>query len=240
MRPDLTQRIGPDWRQRLRALRHLDFPFVVIADRWGGCFGPLRNLVGVERLCTLYYDDPAFVEEMLDAVADFLTGMLSQILEETDIDVFAFWEDMAYHTAPLLSPQLARKFMLPRYRKVVDFGRAHGVRLFGLDSDGNIDPLIPVWMDSGIDILYPFELQAGMQVVALRRKYGRGLRMWGGFDKRCLTVGRTAIDKELERLKPLIDNRGYIPMTDHSATPDTPFENYKYFLERLRRALDPP
>ncbi len=71
MQPDLTQRIGPDWRQRLRALRDRDFPFVVIADRWGGFFGPLRNLVGVERLCTLFYDDPAFVEEMLDADADY-------------------------------------------------------------------------------------------------------------------------------------------------------------------------
>ena len=128
---------------------------MVIADRWGGCFGPLRNLVGVERLCTLYYDDPAFVEEMLDADAEFLIQMLAQMLEETDIDVFGFWEDMAYHTAPLISPQLARKFMLPRYRKVVDFGRSHGVKLFGLDSDGYIDPLIPVWMDAGIDILYP-------------------------------------------------------------------------------------
>jgi len=54
--------------------------------------------------------------------------MLSQMLEESDIDVFAFWEDMAYHTAPLISPRLARQFMLPRYRKVVDYGRSHGVR----------------------------------------------------------------------------------------------------------------
>jgi len=237
MQPDLTQRIGPDWRERLRALRHRDFPFVIIADRWGGFFGPQRNLVGVESLCTLFYDDPAFVEEMLEPDANFLIQMLSQILEETDIDVFGFWEDMAYHTAPLLSPRLAREFMLPRYRKVVDFGRSHGVRLFGLDSDGNIDPLIPVWMDSGIDILYPFEVQADMDVLAVRKKYGRDLRMWGGIDKRPLTVGRAAIDRELERVKPLIDDGGYLPMLDHSATPDTPYENYRYFLERLKTVL---
>jgi len=163
--------------------------------------------------------------------------MLSQILEETDIDVFGFWEDMAYHTAPLISPELARKFMLPRYRKVVDFGRSHGVRLFGLDSDGKIDPLIPVWMDSGIDILYPFEVQADMDVVAIRKKYGRDLRIWGGVDKRPLTLGPEAIDKELERVKPLIHDGGYIPMLDHSATPDTPFHNYRYFLEALKKIL---
>jgi uroporphyrinogen decarboxylase len=144
---------------------------------------------------------------------------------------------MAYHTAPLLSPKLSRHFMLPRYRKVVDFGRAHGVHMFGLDSDGNIDPLIPVWLDSGIDILYPFEVQADMDVVALRKKYGRDLRMWGGVDKRSLAVGRDAIEKELERVKPLIAEGGYLPMLDHSATPDTPYENYRYFLERLKTFL---
>ena len=237
MQPDLGQRMGPDWREKLRRFRNRDVPFVVIADRWGGFFGPIRNLVGVEDLCTLFYDDPAFLEEMLEADADFLIGMLSQMLEETEIDVFAFWEDMAYHTAPLISPQLARKFMLPRYRKVVDFGRSHGVRLFACDSDGNIDPLIPVWMDSGIDILYPFEVQAGMDILAVRKKYGRDLRMWGGIDKRPLTVGPGAIDKELERIKPFIDDGGYLPMLDHSATPDTPYANYCYFLDHLKKIL---
>ena len=237
MQPDLGQRIGPGWREKMRRLRNRDVPFVVIADRWGGFFGPIRNLMGVEDLCTLFYDDPAFLEEMLEADADFLIGMLSQILEETDVDVFAFWEDMAYHTAPLISPQLARKFMLPRYRKVVEFGRSRGVHLFALDSDGYVDPLIPVWMDSGIDILYPFEVQAGMDVLAVRKKCGRDLRMWGGVDKRPLVVGPEAIDKELERIKPLIDDGGYIPMLDHSATPDTPYANYRYFLDHLKKIL---
>jgi uroporphyrinogen decarboxylase len=61
--------------------------------------------------------------------------------------------------------------------------------------------------------------------------------MWGGVDKRPLTVGPEAIDKELERIKPLIDDGGYIPMLDHSATPDTPYENYCYFLEHLKKIL---
>jgi uroporphyrinogen decarboxylase len=61
--------------------------------------------------------------------------------------------------------------------------------------------------------------------------------MWGGVDKRTLTAGRTAIDQELERVKPLIHDGGYIPMLDHSATPDTPYENYGYFLERLKKIL---
>lgn len=237
MRPDLTERIGPDWREQLRRHRHRDYPFIVLPDRWGGFFGPIRNLVGVERLCTLFFDDPAFVEEMMEAYADLLMAMLSQMLEETEIDVFGFWEDMAYHTAPLISPVMVRKYMLPRYRKVIDVGRSHGVHFFSLDSDGNIDRLIPVWMDAGIDILYPFEVQAGMDVLAIRKKYGRSLRIWGGLDKRALVQGPAAIDCEVNRIAPLIRDGGYIPMLDHLATPDTPYRNYCYFLEQLRKAL---
>jgi uroporphyrinogen decarboxylase len=76
-----------------------------------------------------------------------------------------------------------------------------------------------------------------MDVVAVRRKYGRSLRMWGGVDKRPLTQSREAIDKELRRVKPLIDDGGYLPMLDHSATPDTPYQNYRCFLEQLRKIL---
>jgi hypothetical protein len=237
MRPDLSERIGADWRQKLRRHRQRDYVFVVLADRWGGFFGSLRNLVGVERLCTLFYDDPAFVEEMMEADADFLIAMLSQMLGETDIDVFGFWEDMAYNAGPLISPAMVRKYMLPRYRRVIEFARSRGVRFFALDSDGRVDSLIPVWMDAGLDILYPFEVQAGMDVSAVRKKFGRELRMWGGVDKRALALGTSQIDREIERHKPLIDEGGFVPMLDHSAPPDIPYRNYCYFMERLQRIL---
>ncbi len=237
MRADLAVRIGADWRERLRRHRGRDYLLIVLADRWGGFFGPLRNLVGVERLCTLFYDDPAFIEEMMEADAGFLVEMLGRMLEETDIDVFGFWEDMAYTAGPLISPRMVRRFMLPRYRKVVNFARSRGVRWFCLDSDGRMDSLIPVWLDAGIDILYPFEVQAGMDAPALRRRFGRDLRMWGGMDKRQLAVGKPAIDAEVERHRALIADGGFVPMLDHSAPPDIPYDNYCYFMQRLQSAL---
>jgi uroporphyrinogen-III decarboxylase len=221
----------------LRKHKNRDYPLVVIADRWGGFFGALRNLTGVERLCELFYDDPVFIEEMMDSVADFLIAMLGSMLEETSIDVLGFWEDMAYRTSTLLSPAMARKYMLPRYRRVIEFARGRGVRYFGLDSDGQIDPLIPVWMDSGIDILYPFEVQAGMDVLAVRRKFGKSLRIWGGIDKRVLAASKSAIDVELCRVAPLIEEGGYVPMLDHSVTPNVPYDNYSYFMQELLKRL---
>ncbi len=236
MTPDLEARIGPGWQEQLRAEREQPVPFIVISDRWGGFFGPLRNLVGVERLCELFYDDPAFVEEMMDANADLTIALMDQVLDVIDIDAFAFWEDMAYKTGPLLSPAMARQYMLPRYARVVEFLRGRGVEIIGLDSDGQIDPLIPVWLDAGLNMLYPFETQAGMDVLEVRRKYGKDLLIWGGVDKRAVAQGPAAIDAELARLRPLIEEGGYLPHTDHSFPPDVSFDNFRYYMEKMAEA----
>ena len=233
MQPDLEQRIGPGWQAQLRQLRAEPKPLGVISDRWGGFFGPLRNLVGVQKLCLLFYDDPPFLEEMMEANADFIIAMMSQILDVIEIDAFIFWEDMGYKAGPLVSPRMARQYMLPRYRRVVDYLRGRGVKYIGLDSDGQVDSLIPVWLEAGLNFLYPFEVQAGMDVLEVRRKYGKDLRIWGGVDKRALANGPEAIETELRRLQPLIQEGGYIPHTDHSCPPDISFENYGYYMLRL-------
>ena len=238
MQPDIAARVGADYVAKLSVYRDRDCPLIVISDRWGGMFGGLRNFVGVQRLCTLFYDDPDFVEEMMDAVADFIIAMMGKILEHTDVDVYGFWEDMAYKTGPLISPGMLRKYALPRYKRVVEFVKARGVKYVSLDSDGDMSSLIPVWLDAGIDTLYPFEAQCGMDVVATRREYGRDLRMWGGINKHALAVGREAIDAELARVRPLVKEGGYVPALDHSMPPDTPFENYLYYMERLREMVE--
>jgi len=233
MQPDLAARLGQDYAQRLARYRTRDFPLIIISDRWGGFFGPIRNLTGVEKLCTLFYDDPALVEEMMDTIADFIIAMMARILDHTDIDVYGFWEDMAYKTGPLIGPEMMRRYMVPRYRRVVDFVRSRGVELISLDSDGDVSELIPCWLEAGINILYPFEVQAGMDVLAVRREYGRDLRIWGGFDKRTLAWGPEAIDAELARVRPLVEDGGYIPHPDHSLPPDVSFDNYRHFMEKL-------
>jgi len=237
MKPDLAQRIGANYIERLTEYRKRDYPLIVVADRWGGFFGPLRNLMGVENLCVAFCDDEALVEEMMDANADFIIEIMGKVLDHTDIDAFGFWEDMAYKTAPLISPAMVRKFMLPRYRRVVDFLRSRGVEFISLDSDGDMASLIPVWLDSGINTLYPFEVQCGMDVLKVRCEYGRDLRLWFGVDKRVAAQDKKAIDEELARVAPLVREGGYIPGPDHSFPPDISFENYCYFMEKLFEIL---
>lgn len=236
MKPDIATRTGPNWKQRLIEAEKSDCPFFITADRWAGFFGPLRNLVGVEKLCMLFYDDIAFIEEMMDAFLQHTIETMKQVLDVVHVDIMVIWEDMAYHSGPLISPEMVKKHMFPRYRKLIEFVKNYGktVSFIALDSDGNVDPLIPVWLDAGIDIIYPFEVQAGMDVVALRKKYGKSLKMWGGFDKRIIARGKQEIDRETKRLAPLVEEGGYVCGMDHSAPPDISYENFRYFMMKMK------
>ena len=237
LQPDVAARLGEDWAPRLRALRQPGHVLWVVANRWGGFFGPLRNLLGVEELCMLFYTDPAFLEEMMDTFADFLIALADPILDVIEIDVFGFWEDMAYNHGPLIDPQLVRQYMLPRYKRVTEHLRSRGVRWFSLDSDGRIDTLVPIWLEGGINLIYPFEVAAGMDVAAMRKTYGPGLRMYMGLDKRVLVDGPTAIDAEIERVRPLMEEGGYIPNLDHSVPPDVPYRHFQYYMDRMASVL---
>jgi uroporphyrinogen decarboxylase len=142
---------------------------------------------------------------------------------------------MCYKKGPLVSPEFVRKYMVPRYRKVVDLLRASGVSALILDSDGNIDSLLPIWLDCGSIGTYPLECAAGMDARKLRRKFGKDLILFGNIDKRALASGKEAIDGELAKAKELLASGGYFPNADHHIPPDVPYEAIVYFLNELRK-----
>ena len=79
-----------------------------------------------------------------------------------------------------------------------------------------------------------------MDAVHLRQEYGRQLRLIGGIDKRAMTAGPAAIDAELANVVPLVIDGGYIPWCDHLVPPDVPFQNYMYYVQRMKEmTLDP-
>jgi uroporphyrinogen decarboxylase len=196
-------------------------------------------MVGFERLSLLFYGNPAFVEMMMEDRTELTLRMMEVILDKTTIDWFCFWEDMAYVQGPMISPELFRKFMMPCYQRITDFLHSKGVDLIFVDSDGDISLLIPLWLECGVNGMWPLEVQAGMDVLQLRREYGQDLLLMGGLDKRELMKGKQEIEREiLKKVPPLIQDGGYIPRPDHSIPPDVPYDNYQYFMEFLRTVCE--
>ena len=227
----------PGWDGQYRQWLGRDYPLGMGADRESGFYGSLRNLMGLENLSYAYYDDPKLIEMMIESRVELMLAILDKVFKDVTLDWFIFWEDMCYNHASLLSPALFKKYMVPAYRKVCDFLRKNGVDIIFVDSDGNIDELIPLWLEGGLTGIYPMEVQSGSDVVRYRKEYGKDLCMIGGIDKKCLLKGKQDIIAEIKRVMPVVESGGYIPGIDHSIPPDVSFENFNYYISELAAAL---
>jgi uroporphyrinogen decarboxylase len=194
-------------------------------------------MTGLERLLIWFHKDPKLVREMFDFFTDFQIEAARKAVEEARIDFATIWEDMAYRKGPHISPRAFREFMLPGYKKITSFLRNHGIDLIMVDSDGDINSLVPLFIEGGVNCPYPLEVQSGMNWMNLREKYGKQLRMIGNIDKRALMEGPEAIRKEVESKLMMAKDGGYIPSIDHCVPADVPFKNYVYYIELVKAHL---
>jgi len=237
LNPGSPTRYPEYWQEDAAAYAHRSYPLTI---RMGSVFGWLRNWMGFERALEAFYDDPEWVHEIMGYVVEFCCAVGQRALDDVDVDYILLWEDMAYKAGPMISPAMFREFMLEPYKKLTGFIRERGVDLIFVDSDGNAEPLIPLWLEGGVNGFYPIERAAGMDAVALRERYGRELRLIGGIDKRAMAAGPAAIDAELAHVAPLLKEGGYIPWCDHFVPPDVSLRNYQYYVRRMKEAsLDP-
>ncbi|MBI1293700.1 hypothetical protein GC175_01930 [bacterium] len=233
--PDNPARYPKDWDERVKVWKDPNRPYLA-ALSGGSLYGWLRNWMGMENLSYLVYDDPKLFEEMMTTIADCVIGTLTRVLATGGrFDGCSMWEDMAYNAGPLLSPSHFKRYLVPQYRRITDLLRSYGVDVIWLDCDGNIDKLIPLWLDAGVNCMFPLEIGTwGADPVRYRREYGKDLLLMGGFDKHILAQSKEVIAAEVDRLAPLVEEGGYISFCDHRVPPDVPLENYVFFLEKAR------
>ena len=201
----------------------------------GSMIGWLRNWMGVENLAYTCYDDPELIGEVVETLSDLVCWGLDQILPKIKVDLGWGWEDICFRSGPLVSPSIFKKYIVPGYRKISDKLLEYGCDLHCIDCDGKIDDLVPLWLEGGVNVMFPIEIGTWeADPAAFRRKYGKELRVIGGINKLVLERDRKAIDEEIERRKPMMAEGGFIPLPDHLITPGTPIDNYKYYLDKIR------
>jgi uroporphyrinogen decarboxylase len=229
------QRFPADWEAVAAHFRRQERD--IVGMHMDGFFGYPRELMGVERLLLTFYDDPELIAQI---IADRLQANLQlygHAIEETRPDFAFIWEDMSYKNGPLISPTMFRRFLLPAYKELTAFLKRMGVRVILVDSDGNIEQLIPLWLEGGVTGLLPFEVRAGMDVTGVRKRYPT-LQIMGGIEKHCLEKDRANIDAELERVLPFMQaSGGYIASLDHWVHSEISLENFAYYVEKVRNNL---
>ncbi len=233
LRADDPERFPADWPDRVREYAARDYPLQLTH---GGVYGFARNLMGDESLLYAFYDDPALVHDIMDGYTDLMLALWDRMAGSVEFDLVEFWEDMASKNGPFISPATFREFMLPNYRRVAEFAKAHGIEIILVDSDGYTDDFAGLLIEAGVTALYPFEAGAGCDVPAVRRRHPK-LGIIGGLAKEAMIHGREAIDREMEKARRHIQLGRLIPGPDHFVLSNVTWANYRYFMERLREVV---
>jgi uroporphyrinogen decarboxylase len=229
--PRDAERYPRNWDSLVKKYANRDYPLCVNIR---GPFWWTRDMVGLKGIALGIHRYPELIKEIMDFCAEFQTGVLHRALDDLDIDFVIISEDMAYKNGPMIGPGTVKEFMSTAYHEIAKFFREHGVKILIVDSDGNVELLIPIWLNLGLNGVMPCEVAAGMDVVKLGEKYP-DLIMIGGIDKRELAKDKESVKKEVEyRVPPLVKRGGYFPGVDHAVPADVPLENYKYFVSLLK------
>ncbi len=201
-----------------------------------GPFWQMRDWCGFENLCMFMATDQDFVMEMVEFWKNFVLSLLRRIKGYISYDSVVINEDMAYKMKSMISPAMVRKYLMPVWSAWADILKESGCKVVMLDSDGYIEELIPLWIESGINCCIPIEIAAGNDPVKIRKHYGKNMGLYGGIDKRLIAKGGKALENEVYRVVPqLLKDGGYIPSCDHGVPPDISWRNFVEYARLLAR-----
>ncbi len=207
-----------------------------IRFRISGFFWTPRTLMGIEEHMMAFYDQPELLHEINQFVLDTYIRYVDKIFDIIQPEVILLEEDLSGSNGPMLSPETFETFVAAYYKQLFPFLKKKGVKNIFVDTDGDFNILIPKFMEAGVDGFLPMDVNGGMDIVEVRKKYPN-LKFIGGFNKLRIAEGKEAIDEEFKRILPIIKQGGYVPGCDHQVAPSTTLENYQYYIMRLKEAM---
>jgi uroporphyrinogen decarboxylase len=216
----LKKRVGSDEER--------DYPLGISC---GSMIGKIRDMLTFEGLAYAIYDYPEMVEDIAETVCLAIEQSLDQLLPHFKFDYASGWEDICFNHGPIVSLDFFRDIVVPRYKRINKKLKARGIDLWYTDCDGDVRPLIPCFLESGINCLFPYEVNSCAHPGELLDQYGGELRIMGGVDKMRLGEGPEAIKKYLESLEKYVARGGYIPFCDHRCPPNVKPQDYLYYLD---------
>ena len=99
--------------------------------------------------------------------------------------------------------------------------------------------VIDAFLDAGLNVMYPMEPAAGMDIVKTREKYGKRLAFQGGLDKHVIRRSKEEITAELEyKIPPMVASGGCVLSLDHRIPNGTPLAHYKFYIEKVWQIID--
>jgi len=220
----------PRWRRAKAAGKFICFAGVEIIES-------VKDTLGHEMMCKALIKQPEWIRDVFETYTQFEIDMFHLVEAEGMVCDGAFiYGDIAYKNGPFMSPRHYREFVFPCHKRFFDEFHRRGMPVI-LHSDGDIRPLIPHFIEAGVDMINPLESRAGMDVRQLALQYGERLGFCGNIDVMVLaTNDRQRIHAELEsKMSAAMKYRGYMYHSDHSIPPGVTLETYRWLLDEVRR-----
>ena len=220
------------------AIRQAGFAVVAGADRLDRTaqLKPAMYIRGADQFFSDLILSPALAECILEHISNYYLEYNRRFFEAADgtIDIFFMGDDMGAQNNTLISPEMYRKFFKKRFAAYCQLAHDFGMKVM-YHTCGYVTPLIPDFIDAGVDILQSLQPAAmGDDLPKIKRKYGKVISFQGGIDiQDVLPHGTTrdVIEHVRERAEILAPGGGYIFGTAHNLQPDTPTENILALIE---------
>lgn len=235
LNPDDKKRLPNRWSRRVRAWQSRGHVLMLYVHRGFFLTMGVRNWGSFIDVMTLLMDQPDVVRQRMQIQGKFAARLTDRILQEVEIDAAVFSEPIGGNDRPLISPKMYEEFVLKNYEPILDVLRRHKVATICFQTFANARILIPGILKWGFNCLWACEVNIeAMDYRNLRREFGRDLRLIGGIDLDALRKDKQAIRQEItEKVPPLIEDGGYIPLADGRVRADVPYENYVYYRRLL-------
>ncbi|MBQ9939330.1 MAG: hypothetical protein IJO96_07350 [Oscillospiraceae bacterium] len=197
-----------------------------------GYFWFPRMIMGIEPHLYSFYDAPDLYHRICEDQVEWTLKCMDQLFEYFIPDYFCMSEDMSYNLGPMLSEDMFDEFLLPYYLQISEKLKKHNI-LFAVDSDGQLEPMIPWLKRGGVRGVYPLEFKAGVDVNRIRANHPDVIT-FSAFNKLAMSESPEIIEAECQRILPALKAGGYIPSCDHQTPPAVSLENYKLYVKLLR------
>lgn len=210
----------------------------IIADLETSIFETAWYLVGLEKFLTDLIIEAEYVDPLLDKIM-FINLEIGKELIRLGADIIWCGDDFGGQNGMIMSPDIWREKFKPRIKFMFEeFRKVNAEIKIAWHSCGSILPIIPDFIEIGLDILNPIQpLAKDMQPHVLKEKFGKDLIFFGGIDvQKLLPLGIPhQIKLEIKKLINILGKQGgYIVAPAHNIQDDTPEENVFAFFEAVK------
>jgi len=222
----------------IAAIKKYGDEYAIVADLETVFFETSWYLVGMEKLLTDMAMGEAYIDVLFDKVMD-VNVTVGKKLIELGADILWAGDDFGAQKGMILNPDMWRHYFKPRIKEMFqEFRNVKSDVKIAWHSCGSILPIIPDFIEIGLDILNPIQpLATGMTPEYLKGNYGNELCFFGGIDIQDLLPNGTPeeINKEVKRrIKILGEDGGYIIAPAHNIQDDTSVENIEAFFNAVK------